>query len=94
MLHQVPIVVAKVDRLTRLSRLLDAGVDVRFADLPTIEGPTGRFMLQQMASVADRGRLYQCPHEVGIGRCQESRQEARRPATRIMDLYARRSATR
>lgn len=56
-LHQVPIVVAKVDRLTRsvsfLSRLLDAGVDVRFADLPAIEGPTGRFMLQQMASVAE-----------------------------------------
>jgi len=56
-LHRVPIVVAKVDRLTRsvsfLSRLLDAGVDVRFADLPTIEGPTGRFMLQQMASVAE-----------------------------------------
>lgn len=56
-LHHVPIVVAKVDRLTRsvafLSRLLEAGVDVRFADLPTIEGPTGRFMLQQMASVAE-----------------------------------------
>jgi Resolvase, N terminal domain len=29
------------------------GVDVRFADLPQIEGPTGRFMLQQMASVAE-----------------------------------------
>ena len=36
-----------------LSRLLEAGVDVRFADLPMIEGPTGRFMLQQMASVAE-----------------------------------------
>jgi DNA invertase Pin-like site-specific DNA recombinase len=51
------LVVAKVDRLTRsvsfLSRLLEAGVDVRFADLPAIEGPTGRFMLQQMASVAE-----------------------------------------
>jgi DNA invertase Pin-like site-specific DNA recombinase len=51
------VVVAKVDRLTRsvafLSRLLDAGVDVRFADLPAIEGPTGRFMLQQMAAVAE-----------------------------------------
>ena len=56
-LHQLPIPVAKVDRLTRsvafLSRLLEAGVDVRFADLPQIEGPTGRFMLQQMASVAE-----------------------------------------
>ena len=56
-LHRVPIIVAKVDRLTRsvafLSRLLEAGVDVRFADLPQIEGPTGRFMLQQMASVAE-----------------------------------------
>lgn len=56
-LHKVPVVVAKVDRLTRsvafLSRLLEAGVDVRFADLPAIEGPTGRFLLQQMAAVAE-----------------------------------------
>jgi DNA invertase Pin-like site-specific DNA recombinase len=56
-LRQVPIVVAKVDRLTRsvafLSRLLEAGVDVRFADLPALEGATGRFMLQQMAAVAE-----------------------------------------
>jgi DNA invertase Pin-like site-specific DNA recombinase len=56
-LHRCPLVVAKVDRLTRsvsfLSRLLEAGVDVRFADLPAMEGPTGRFMLQQMAAVAE-----------------------------------------
>lgn len=56
-IHRAAVVVAKVDRLTRslsfLSRLLDAGVDVRFADLPAIEGPTGRFMLQQMAAVAE-----------------------------------------
>jgi DNA invertase Pin-like site-specific DNA recombinase len=55
--HQVPLVVAKVDRLTRsvafLSRLLEAGVDVRFADLPMIEGATGKFLLQQMAAVAE-----------------------------------------
>lgn len=55
--HQAALVVAKVDRLTRsvgfLSRLLEAGVDVRFADLPAIEGPTGRFMLHQMAAVAE-----------------------------------------
>jgi DNA invertase Pin-like site-specific DNA recombinase len=51
------LIVANVSRLTRsvsfLSRLLDAGVDVRFCDLPQIEGPTGRFMLQQMAAVAE-----------------------------------------
>jgi DNA invertase Pin-like site-specific DNA recombinase len=53
----VSLVVSKVDRLTRsvafLSRLLEAGVDVRFADLPQIEGATGRFMLQQMVAVAE-----------------------------------------
>ncbi len=56
-LHRVALVVAKVDRLTRslafLSRLIEAGVDVRFCDMPKIEGPAGRFMLQQMASVAE-----------------------------------------
>lgn len=56
-LHRVPLVVANVSRLTRsvafLSRLLEAGVDVRFCDLPKIEGPAGRFMLQQMAAVAE-----------------------------------------
>jgi pyrimidine deaminase RibD-like protein len=54
--RQVPIVVAKVDRLTRsvgfLSMLLDAGVDVRFADLPQIEGTAGRFMLKLVSVTA------------------------------------------
>ncbi|MCK1562455.1 recombinase family protein [Bradyrhizobium sp. 173] len=56
-LHRAPLVVSKVDRLTRsvafLSRLLEANVDVRFADLPQIEGATGRFLLQQMVAVAE-----------------------------------------
>src|SRR5829696_8060430 len=55
--HRVPLVVANVSRLTRsvafLSRLLEAGVEVWFCDLPQIEGPTGRFVLQQMAAVAE-----------------------------------------
>jgi len=55
-LHRCPLIVSKVDRLTRsvsfLSRLLDAGVDVRFADLPQIEGATGTFLLTQMVAVA------------------------------------------
>jgi DNA invertase Pin-like site-specific DNA recombinase len=55
--RRVPLVVANVDRLTRsvsfLSQLLDAGVDVRFADLPALEGATGKFMLQQMAAIAE-----------------------------------------
>jgi DNA invertase Pin-like site-specific DNA recombinase len=56
-LHRCPVVVAKVDRLTRsvpfLSRLLEAGVDVMFADLPDIKGPIGRFLLLQMVAVAE-----------------------------------------
>jgi DNA invertase Pin-like site-specific DNA recombinase len=55
--HRAALVVANVSRLTRsvafLSKLLEAGVEIRFVDLPTIEGATGRFMLQQMASVAE-----------------------------------------
>ncbi len=56
-LHRAKLVVAKVDRLTRsvafLSALLESGVEVLFCDLPQMEGPTGRFMLQQMAAVAE-----------------------------------------
>lgn len=56
-LHRASLVVSKVDLLTRsvafLSRLLEAGVDVRFADFPQIEGATGRFLLQQMVAVAE-----------------------------------------
>lgn len=55
--HRAALVVAKVDRLTRsvafLSRLLAADVEIRFADLPAIEGPTGRFLLNQMGAVAE-----------------------------------------
>jgi DNA invertase Pin-like site-specific DNA recombinase len=55
--HRAALIVAKVDRLARsqnfLSRVLEAGVDVRFCDLPQIEGPTGRFLLQSMMSVAE-----------------------------------------
>jgi DNA invertase Pin-like site-specific DNA recombinase len=56
-LHRAKLVVAKVDRLTRssafLNTLLAAGIEVLFCDLPQLEGPTGKFMLQQMASVAE-----------------------------------------
>lgn len=56
-LHKAPIIVAKLDRLTRsvafLSRLLEAGVEVRFCDLPTVEGPMGKHLLTNMASVAE-----------------------------------------
>jgi DNA invertase Pin-like site-specific DNA recombinase len=51
------LVVANVSRLTRnvafLSKLLAADVEIRFADLPAIEGATGKFLLHQMASVAE-----------------------------------------
>lgn len=55
--HRAALIVARVDRLARsqsfLSNILNAGVDVRFCDLPQIEGPTGRFLLQSMMSVAE-----------------------------------------
>ena len=55
--HRAALVVANVSRLTRsvafLSKLLAVDVEIRFVDLPTIEGATGRFLLQQMASVAE-----------------------------------------
>jgi DNA invertase Pin-like site-specific DNA recombinase len=52
------LVVAKLDRLARnasfLMSLVDSGVDVVFCDLPDLpEGAVGRFMLQQMAAVAE-----------------------------------------
>jgi len=56
--HKATLFVAKLDRLARnqsfLMGLIDGGVDVVFGDLPHIPaGPTGRFLLQQMAAVAE-----------------------------------------
>lgn len=52
------LLVAKLDRLARNTRFLlsltDSGVDVVFCDLPQLPaGPVGRFMLTQMAAVAE-----------------------------------------
>ena len=52
------LVFAKLDRLTRnvdlLRALVASGVDLVFCDLPTVPpGPMGRFLLTQMASVAE-----------------------------------------
>ena len=55
--RRCPIVVANVSWLKRsrpfLSRLLDAGVDIHFADSPSIEGPIGRLALQEMVADAE-----------------------------------------
>jgi DNA invertase Pin-like site-specific DNA recombinase len=52
------LVFAKLDRLTRNVDLLrsrvNSGVDLVFCDLPSVPpGPTGRFLLTQMAAVAE-----------------------------------------
>lgn len=51
------LLVAKLDRLSRdvrfLLTLLDSGVDVAFGDLPHVQGPMGRFVVTQMAAVAE-----------------------------------------
>lgn len=57
-LQRAGIIVAKLDRLARSARFLDAvvsgGVDVLFCDLPDLPpGPTGRFMVQLMGSIAE-----------------------------------------
>lgn len=56
--HKATLVVAKLDRLARNARylraLLDSGVDVVFCDLPEIPaGAVGRFLIGQMAQVAE-----------------------------------------
>jgi DNA invertase Pin-like site-specific DNA recombinase len=56
--HRATLIIAKIDRLARnqqfLMSLVDSGVDVLFCDFPQIPaGAAGRFMLQQMASVAE-----------------------------------------
>jgi DNA invertase Pin-like site-specific DNA recombinase len=80
-LHRCPVVVAKVDRLTRsvafLSALLAACADVMFADLPDIKGPIGRFLLLQMVAVDEL--------EAGFisGRTKSALVEAKARGTRL-----------
>jgi DNA invertase Pin-like site-specific DNA recombinase len=54
--HHAVLVVAKIDQLTRshsfLSKVVESGIDVRFCDLPQLEGPAGRILLQHMVEVA------------------------------------------
>jgi DNA invertase Pin-like site-specific DNA recombinase len=51
------LLVAKLDRLSRNTRflltLIESGVDVAFCDLPHVSGAMGRFILTQMAAVAE-----------------------------------------
>lgn len=54
--NRAALVVAKVDRLARnvhfLETILSGDVEVVCADLPQVSGPMGRFILQQLAAVA------------------------------------------
>jgi DNA invertase Pin-like site-specific DNA recombinase len=55
--HKARLIVAKLDRLSRnvsfLLKLIDAGIDVLFADLPDLNGAMGKFVLITMANVAE-----------------------------------------
>lgn len=56
--HRATLIIAKLDRLSRnqrfLMELVDSGTEVLFCDFPQIpSGAAGRFMLQQMAAVAE-----------------------------------------
>lgn len=76
--YRAALVVANVSRLTRsvafLSKLLEADdVKIRFADMPKIEGAAGKFLVHQMASVA----------ELEAGMISSRRVEAREDRRRI-----------
>jgi DNA invertase Pin-like site-specific DNA recombinase len=55
--HKAKLIVAKLDRLSRnvafLLKLIDAGVEVLFGDLPELRGAMGKFVLVTMANVAE-----------------------------------------
>ena len=55
--HKAKLIVAKLDRLSRnvsfLLKLIEAGVEVLFADLPELNGAMGKFVLITMANVAE-----------------------------------------
>jgi DNA invertase Pin-like site-specific DNA recombinase len=55
--YKAKLIVGKLDRLARDTRfllsVLDSGVDVLFCDLPHIPGAMGRFVITQMAAVAE-----------------------------------------
>ena len=55
--HKAKLVVAKLDRLSCNTRflltLIESGVEVLFADLPDVTGAMGKFILTQMAAVAE-----------------------------------------
>jgi DNA invertase Pin-like site-specific DNA recombinase len=55
--HKAKLVVAKLDRLSRNTRflltLIESSVDVLFADLPEVRGAMGKFILTQMAAIAE-----------------------------------------
>ena len=55
--QKAKLVVAKLDRLSRNTRflltLIESGIEVLFADLPEVTGAMGKFILTQMAAVAE-----------------------------------------
>jgi DNA invertase Pin-like site-specific DNA recombinase len=55
--RRATLIIAKLDRLARntkfLLTLLDSGIAVQFCDLPHVTGAMGRFIVTQMAAVAE-----------------------------------------
>jgi DNA invertase Pin-like site-specific DNA recombinase len=55
--QKAKLIVAKLDRLSRNTRflltLIESGIKVLFADLPDVSGAMGKFILTQMAAVAE-----------------------------------------
>lgn len=94
------LVVAKLDRLARNARfllaLVEGGADVAFCDLPHVPpGPTGKFILTQMAAVAEleAGLIAQRTREgLAAARARGTRLGAAREGFWTPERAARRAA--
>jgi DNA invertase Pin-like site-specific DNA recombinase len=81
--QKAKLLVAKLDRLFRNTRfllaLIESGVEVLFADLPEVTGAMGKFILTQMAAVAELEAGLIGERTKAALRCKATWREARRP---------------
>jgi DNA invertase Pin-like site-specific DNA recombinase len=87
--HKAKLVVAKLDRLSRNTRflltLIESGVEVLFADLPDVRGAMGKFILTQMAAIAEL--------EAGLSAVKAIKHLVRQPLRKMPAVLSTNGAT-